>query len=392
VTRRLGALARVDRRPVNLILAVATAAALELTCWLSSGVSTHDRVVTAIAAIFCGAPIAIRRARPAAALVFSMAVVLVSTQFGGQLLTNDNAYDIPPLLLAYSAGAGLEVRRSAAAVTLGLGLGSAWALIPGPNGSPTGVGASALALFYVTMLLVPTWLIGVYVRRHSDRTSAFDALAARASAESDSHAAAAITAERARIGTELQDIIAHSISAMVIQAGSARLVLRNDPEQARDSILAVEKTGRQALSDLRRLLGMLRKDDDPRALTPQPGLGQVATLIDSLRNGGLACERRTIGDPVDLTPGVDLVAYRVIEAALQAAAARHVRHSSVTVRYCLRDLELEVRGDGTIPDLDGTFAPLIDRVELYRGELRTEPQPAGFALRARLPLDPVGLT
>jgi signal transduction histidine kinase len=254
------------------------------------------------------------------------------------------------------------------------------------------VGQSALALFYVTMLLVPTWLIGRIVRRHGHRTSAFDALAARAVAERDSHDAAAITAERARIGSELQDIIAHSISAMVIQAGSARLVLRNDPETARESILAVEETGRQALSDLRRLLGMLRKDDDPRALSPQPGLDQVAALIDSLRATGLACERRTNGAPVDLTPGVNLVAYRVIEAALQAAAQRHVRHSSVTVSYGTRDLELEVRGDGTIPDLDRTFAPLAGRVDLYRGELRTEAQPAGFALRARLPLDPVGLT
>jgi signal transduction histidine kinase len=374
------------------MLALAAITALELTCWLSPGLSNHDRTVTAIAAVLYAAPIAVRRVWPAAALVFSMAVVTVSMPFGGQLLSNDNAYVIPPLLLGYSAGAGLERRRSAVALILGLWLGWAWALLPGPDGSTTGVGQTALALFYVTMLLVPTWLIGRYVRRHGHRTSAFDALAARAAAEQDSHDAAAIAAERARIGSELQDIIAHSISAMVIQAGSARLLLRTDPDRARDSILTVEETGRQALSDLRRLLGMLRKQDDARALSPQPGLGQVAALIDSLRGTGLACERRTVGDPVDLTPGVDLVAYRVIEAALQAAAERHVRRSSVTVNYGSRDLELEVRGDGTIPDLDGTFAPLVDRVGLYRGELRTEPQRAGFALRARLPLDAVGLT
>jgi len=392
VTRLAGRVVRVDRRAADSMLAVAAVAALELTCWLSPGVSHHDRIVTAIAAALSGAPIALRRRRPAGALVFSMAVVIVSMPFGGQLLSNDNAYVIPPLLLAYSAGAGLDVRRSAAALTLGLALGWAWALLPGPDGSPTGVGQSAVALFYVTMLLVPTWLIGCYVRRHGHRTSAFDALAARAVDRKDSHDATAVAAERARIGSELQDIIAHSISAMVIQAGSARLLLHTDPDRARDSILSVEETGRQALSDLRGLLGMLRKQDDARALSPQPGLGQIAALIDSLRGSGLACERRTVGDPVDLTPGVDLVAYRVIEAALQAAAERQVRHSSVTVRYGLRELELEVSGDGTIPDLDGTFAPLVDRVGLYRGELRSEPQPVGFALRARLPLDAVGLT
>jgi signal transduction histidine kinase len=391
VSRLLGPVARADRPAVDSILAIAAIAALELTCWLSPGLTNHDRIVTAIAAIFSGAPIASRRVWPAGALVFSMAVVTVSMPFGGQLLSNDNAYVIPPLVLAYSAGAGLEVRRSAVALILGLALGWAWALLPGPDGSTTGVGQT-LALFYVTMLLVPTWLIGRYVRRHGHRTSAFDALAARAAAKKDSHDAAAIAAERARIGSELQDIIAHSISAMVIQAGSARLLLRTHPDRARDSILAVEETGRQALSDLRHLLGMLRKQDDARALSPQPGLGQVPALIESLRGMGMACERRTNGAPVDLTPGVDLVAYRVIEAALQAAAERHVHHSSVTVNYGARDLELEVRGDGTIPDLDRTFAPLADRVGLYRGELRTERHPFGFALRARLPLDPVGLT
>ena len=83
--------------------------------------------------------------------------------------------------------------------------------------------------------------------------------------------------ERVRIGRELQDIIAHSVSAMVIQAGGARQLLRTEPERARDSILTVERTGREALADLRRLLGMLRKDDDPRALAPQPGLDQLAS-------------------------------------------------------------------------------------------------------------------
>ena len=256
------------------MLTIAAITALELTCWLSPGLSNRDRTVTAIAAVLYGAPIAVRRRWPAAALVFSMAVVTVSTPFGGQLLSNDNAYVIPPLLLGYSAGARLEGRWSTVALILGLALGWAWALLPGPDGSTTGVGQTALAAFYVTMLLVPTWLIGRYVRQHGHRTSAFDALAARAAAEKDSHDAAAIAAERAHIGSELQDIIAHSISAMVIQAGSARLLLRTDSDRARDSILTVEETGRQALSDLRRLLGMLRKQDDARALSPQPGLGQ----------------------------------------------------------------------------------------------------------------------
>ncbi len=381
---------RVDPGRLDVVVAVLVVIALELTVWLSSGVSTRDRIVTTIAAVASAAPIAVRRRWPAGALVFSMAVVLATKPLGGQLLTDDNAYVVPTLLLSYSAGAGSERGRSRLALLGALVLGWAWAVAPGSNGAPSGLGPIVWALFYVVMLLVPTWLIGCYARRYRERTSGFDALATRAAADKDSHEAAAIAAERARIGAELQDIIAHSISAMVIQAGSARLKLSADPDQARNSIRSVEETGRQALGDLRRLLGMLRKDDDPSALSPQPGLAQIGGLIDSLRSAGLQCERRTIGDPIDLTPGVDLVAYRVVEAAMRAAAAQRARQSSVTVNYGSRALELEVRGDRTIQDMEGTFAPLMQRVDLYRGELRLEATPVGFALRARLPLDSVG--
>ena len=382
---------RVDPVQLDAVVAVLVVIALELTVWLSSGVSTHDRIVTAVAAVAYAAPIAVRRRWPAGALVFSMAVVLVTMPLGGQLLTDDNAYVLPPLLLSYSAGSGAVRGRSRLALLGALALGWAWAVLPGPNGATSDLGSTVWAMFYIVMVLVPTWLVGRYARRYRERTTAFDALAARAVADKGSHDAAAIAAERARIGAELQDIIAHSISAMVIQAGSARLKLSADPEQARDSIRSVEDTGRQALGDLRRLLGMLRKDDDPSALSPQPGLAQIGGLIDSLRSAGLECERRTVGDPVDLTPGIDLVAYRVIEAAMQAAAAQRARQSSVTVNYGLRALELEVCGDRAIQDLQGTFAPLLERVDLYRGELRMEATAAGFALRARLPLDPVGI-
>jgi signal transduction histidine kinase len=243
------------------------------------------------------------------------------------------------------------------------------------------------AMFYVTVLLIPGWLVGRVVRRHGVRAHAFRELTAQVTAEQDAYDAAAIADERARIGSELQDIIAHSISAMVIQAGSARLLLRSDPGRARDSILNVEETGRQALSDVRRLLGMLRKDDDPRALRPQPGLSQVTALITSLRDVELVCDLRTLGEPIDLTPGIDLVAYRVVEMTLRAAADGSVRHSMVTVHYEPGGIELEIRGDRALPDLDRTFAPLVQRLALYDGELRTEQAPQGFTLRARIPLE-----
>jgi signal transduction histidine kinase len=174
---------------------------------------------------------------------------------------------------------------------------------------------------------------------------------------------------------------------MVIQAGGARRLLRSDPARARDSILTVERTGREALADMRRLLGMLRKDEDQRALAPQPGLGQLASLLDSMRQAGLACELRTEGEPIDLTPGLDLVGYRVIEAALLSAAHHRSSHVMVTVRYGTERLELDVRGDGSVPELERELHGISERVALYDGSLRAVPADGdGFALRARLPL------
>src|SRR5207244_9582159 len=101
----------------------------------------------------------------------------------------------------------------------------------------------------------------------------------------------------------------------VLQPGGANRLLREGPGRARESIRAVEHTGRETLADLRRLVGMLRKDDDPRALAPQPGLDELAALMRSTEESGLICELQGEGERVELTPGVDLVAYRVVEAA-----------------------------------------------------------------------------
>jgi signal transduction histidine kinase len=174
---------------------------------------------------------------------------------------------------------------------------------------------------------------------------------------------------------------------MIIQAGGARRMLPSEPERARDSILAVERTGREALADLRRLLGMLRKHDDPSALAPQPGLDQVSALVESLRRGGLACDLKREGAPIDLTPGVDLVGYRVIEAALLAAARSHSPSATVTVRSCPEQLEIEIEGGCTASDLDRELSGIAHRVGLYDGSLQIVPTGGrGFALLVNLPL------
>ena len=185
----------------------------------------------------------------------------------------------------------------------------------------SGTAAIATDLFFVGLVFAAPWFVGRLTRERTRRVVAFRELAAQAAAEREERKRAAIAEERVRIGRELQDVIAHNVSAMVIQAGGARQLLRTDPERARATILSVEQVGREALGDLRRVLGLLRKDEDPRALAPQPGLDQLPALLDSIREAGLECDLTLEGEPIGLTPGVDLVGYRVIEAALRTAAA-----------------------------------------------------------------------
>ena len=155
--------------------------------------------------------------------------------------------------------------------------------------------------------------------------------------EREAQARAAVAAERARIARELHDVIAHSVSVMTVQAGAARLLLAQDPERAREPILAVEETGREALAETRRLLGILRSDMSEAELEPQPGMASLETLVARTRLAGLPVELTVEGDAVKLAPGLDLAAYRVVQEALtNALKYAGPAHAWVTVRY-LRD-------------------------------------------------------
>ena len=378
-----------DPRQVDIAFAVSALVALELWCGLSGGMSGHERLVSATAAVFLVAPLAIRRAYPGPALVASALVIAVQTLAGGQLLSGPVPSNTVPVLvllaLGYGAGAWLEAGPSTLGLFVALGLVAGAAFVPGFGALPHGA-AIASSVFYSSLTVAPGWFVGRLARGWSRRSAAFHELAEETAAEQAVRQSSAVAAERARIGAELQDIIAHSVSVMVIHAGGARMQLRNDPERARQSLLNVEHTGREALAELRRLLGMLRKDDDPRALNPQPGLDQLGSLLDSYRSSGLSCDLTTLGDLVDLTPGVNLVAYRALEAALAAAARRGVDQVAVAVRYTPRQLELEVRVDQPIDDLDDGIDGIAQRVALYDGRLRVKVVDGCSSVLVQLPL------
>jgi len=253
---QLDPIAAISRR-LDLALAIGLLVVLEV---VHATINGAGGLVTAFALVPFVAPIAVRRRWPLGALLASTSVLLIEGPFG-HILNSLNGDQAVPLLLSYGAGAWLPARRAVAALATALVLMLFWAL--GPPDAVTSLSQVPLPTFYVVMLLVPTWSVGRLVRRDRESAREFSELADLTLARSREEAAAAVAAERARISVELHDIIAHSVSAMVVQAGSARLLLRSDPERARASLGAIERTGRDTLSDLRSLLGMLRRESAP---------------------------------------------------------------------------------------------------------------------------------
>jgi signal transduction histidine kinase len=204
----------------------------------------------------------------------------------------------------------------------------------------------------------------------------------------------AVAEERARIARELHDLVAHNVSVMVVQAGAERHALPPDQQSTRDTLSSIEQSGRQALADARRLLGVLRRGDQHEELEPQPGVARLGELVEQTQRAGLAVSLDVEGEPVSLPGGVDLCVYRIVQESL-TNALKHAgpAHARVKLRYGRGALDVEVSDDGPgapHPNGDGAGHGLIgmrERVALYGGRLETGPRPeGGFAVHAHLPL------
>jgi signal transduction histidine kinase len=240
-------------------------------------------------------------------------------------------------------------------------------------------------------LLAAAWGLGYALRGRQLQASALADRADRLERGREAQARAAVAAERGRIARELHDVVAHSLSVMVVQAQAADRVLDGDQPSAREALASIDSTGRQALVEMRRLVGILREDPE-LALAPQPGLGQLAVLLDQVRAAGLPVTLAVEGKPQPLAPGVDLSAYRIVQEALTNALKHAGRaEASVAVRYRGEHVELEVTDDGRGPLGDhGAGHGLVgmrERVALYGGELESGAlNGRGFRVRARLPV------
>jgi signal transduction histidine kinase len=240
---------------------------------------------------------------------------------------------------------------------------------------------------------VKTRLARLVAARHSARARELAAQEARLEADRIAAAAErAVAEERQRIARELHDVVAHSVSVMTVQAGAVRRLLLPEQERERLALEAVEATGREALTEMRRLVGLLRKEGAMPEFAPQPSMRAVDVLVGTVREAGLPVELAVEGDPTELPPGVDLSAYRVIQEALtNALKYAGPANAWVTVRWKASELELEIANDGrSEPGGDGGghgLDGLRERVALVGGSIESGPRDGGgFVVKAHLPL------
>ncbi|HEV2451883.1 MAG TPA: histidine kinase [Streptosporangiaceae bacterium] len=251
----------------------------------------------------------------------------------------------------------------------------------------------ALVVFSATALVA--WVLGDSMRYRRAYYASLEDRATRLEQERDAQAKIAAAAERARIARELHDVIAHHVSVMVVQADGAGYALHSDAERAGRALEAIAGTGRQALTEMRRLLGLLRSGDSRAELAPQPGLGELSELVDQARAAGMSVTLTLEGAPRPLPEGAELAAYRVVQESLTntrkhgglAAAA------AVTLRFDSDGLVVQVtdNGRGDVPPggIGHGLAGMRERVELYGGSVEAGPLPqGGYRVSARIPAAP----
>jgi signal transduction histidine kinase len=294
---------------------------------------------------------------------------------------------------AYSLGALNHGRR----LVIGGGLLLGWFLGSVVTGLVGHVGVGDVAPIAVWCTV--GFAIGYLISRRTEQTRLAWQATRILAAEQERQTAQAIEYERARIARELHDVVAHGLSVIVVQAVAERRSVAAgtvDVQSIDGALGSIEHAGREALVDLRRLLGLLRRTEEPAALTPQPGLAQLEDLITSVRDAGLRVEVATTGEPVNLASGLDLTAYRIVQEALtnvlKHAGAECVR---VGVGFGRNQLDLSVRDDGGRSERGslagcGTGHGLIgmrERVNVFGGTLTAGPSDdRGWTVHARLPI------
>ena len=351
---------------------------------LDNDLSSTEIALNCAVAVALGVLLVFRRRIPLLLLVLMLASALAEPLIGES--GNGEFFGLFVLVAVYTAAAHTESRRMwlAGAMTAVMA-----GVVAVNDPEPLNLGG---AIFFGLLFGIP-WIVGRMVHHRRQREIALEERADALEREQEQRARAAVAEERQRIARELHDVVAHAISVIVVQARGGRRILDAEPAEARGAFDTIERTGHEALGEMRRLLGLLRESEGEPALAPQPTLARLEELVQQVRDAGLPVELAIEGEPTELPPGVDLSAYRIVQEAL-TNALKHAgpANARVTVRYADDNLELEIADDGSgsaAGNGDGGGHGLVgieERVAMLGGELETGEGPTGgYAVRARLP-------
>jgi signal transduction histidine kinase len=335
-------------------------------------------------AVVAGGALVLRRRAPVAVLATILAAGVAIVALG------DDPSGLSMLIALYTTAAYCELRVSLAALVLTAATAATLSAVtvdaPGRQTSAT------FGAIIAAALTIGAWALGAYAQTRRRYLRELQERAASAEREREQLARIAVHEERASIARELHDIVAHSVSVMLLGVRGARDVLRSAPDAAEETLARVERSGEQSLAELRRILALLREPEQTAQSHPQPSLAELNELVAGYREAGLPVRLEVIGEPTPLASGVELSVYRIVQEAL-TNTLKHTDPSNVTVTLAFRDsrLELEVVDDGT-PTL-GVLTPgqglvgMRERVALLGGELETgQRQGGGFRVAAQLPL------
>src|SRR4051812_860275 len=374
-------------RFLDPLLALSLMAVGAVEVWVETDQVAGPRGVNTVFLVLVTVPLAWRRQRPMAVLAV---VPLGATGWTSALsLPGQHQPPLTPflaLLLAVFTASAAAARGwtvvCAEAAWMASGLPT---LVTGADSADNVVPAWIFGAF--------VWGLGRVVYRQRALAGALADRAARLEGEREEKERLAVALERARIARELHDVVTHNVSVIVVQAGVEGRALGHGGGSTREVLSTIEETGRDTLGELRRLLGVLRKNDDQLPLAPQPTLERLDELTQQVREAGLAVGLRVEGERAPLSAGVELSAYRIVQEALtnslkHAGAAR----AEILIRYHPAELEVEVRDDGHGPH-SGTrpghgLLGMRERVTLHRGALEAGGcDGGGFRVHARLPLE-----
>jgi signal transduction histidine kinase len=347
-------------------------------------------------AVVAGGALVLRRSAPLAVLATTLAAGVVVAALG------DEPTGVAGGIALYTTAAMCERRVSLAALVPTAAIAAA-----GSAATADAEGRSASAAFGATvavLLVVGIWALGAYAQTRRRYTRALRERAAHAEREREQLARIAVHEERASIARELHDIVAHSVSVMLVGVRGARDVLHSSPDVAADTLARVEASGEQSLAELRRILALLRAPEHGAESRPQPSLAELDELVAGYRDAGLPVRLEVIGEPRPLPGGVELSVYRIVQEAL-TNVLKHSRPTRVTVTLAFRGSRLEVevvddgpaaaRGAAAERSVNERAAPgsghglvgMRERVAVLGGELETGRRVGGgFRVAARLPV------